>query len=210
MCDWWLFKHACHTQPLNRARNMWSLWNFLYFYILCMQVVKALAKSPLHMMIQLNWCAGWSASFLFEYGIHRFCHEAAEELMFFTPSAMSIWASPWEKGTYHIGKQRRLRQAYAPMQSCHSLCCSYTTSAAKQQKPTKWHAPSEDSDQPGHPPSLIRVSAVHMKKAWFLRYLLSAQGRLWSDWADAKADLSLHWAHGRYCWICPAAAHIRT
>ena len=27
-------------------------------------------------------------------------------------------------------------------------------------------APSEDSDQPGHPPSLIRVFAVRMKKAW--------------------------------------------
>ena len=29
-------------------------------------------------------------------------------------------------------------------------------------------APSEDSDQPGHPPSLIRVFAVRMKKAWVL------------------------------------------
>ena len=29
-------------------------------------------------------------------------------------------------------------------------------------------APSEDSDQPGHPPSLIRVFAVRMKKAWLL------------------------------------------
>ena len=28
--------------------------------------------------------------------------------------------------------------------------------------------PSEDSDQPGHPPRLIRVFAVHMKKAWVL------------------------------------------
>ena len=27
-------------------------------------------------------------------------------------------------------------------------------------------AASEDSDQPGHPPSLIRVFAVRMKKAW--------------------------------------------
>ena len=36
-------------------------------------------------------------------------------------------------------------------------------------------APSEDSDQPGHPPSLIRVFAVHMKKAWVLSYPLSAQ-----------------------------------
>ena len=29
-------------------------------------------------------------------------------------------------------------------------------------------APSEDSDQPGHSPSLIRVFAVRMKKAWVL------------------------------------------
>ena len=47
-------------------------------------------------------------------------------------------------------------------------------------------ASSEDSDQPGHPPSLIRVFAVHMKKAWVLSYPLSAQWRLSSDWADAR------------------------
>ena len=35
-------------------------------------------------------------------------------------------------------------------------------------------APSEDSDQPGHPPSLIRVFTVRMKKAWVLSYQLSA------------------------------------
>ena len=52
-------------------------------------------------------------------------------------------------------------------------------------------APSEDSDQPGHPPSLIRVFAVRMKKPWVLSFHLSAQRRLWSDWADAQADLSL-------------------
>ena len=46
-------------------------------------------------------------------------------------------------------------------------------------------APSEDSDQPGHPPSLIRVFVVRMKKPWALSYPLSAQRRLWSDWADA-------------------------
>ena len=39
-------------------------------------------------------------------------------------------------------------------------------------------APSEDSDQPWNPPSLIRVIAVHMKKLWVLSYPLSAQGRL--------------------------------
>ena len=38
--------------------------------------------------------------------------------------------------------------------------------------------PSEDSDQPGHPPSLIRIFAVRMKKALVLCYPLSAQRRL--------------------------------
>ena len=73
-------------------------------------------------------------------------------------------------------------------------------------KYTKWAAldktncgcaPSEDSDQPGHPPSLIRVFAVHMKKTWVLSYLLSTQQRLWSDW-DAQADLTLRWAHSHF------------
>ena len=59
-------------------------------------------------------------------------------------------------------------------------------------------APSEDSDQPGHPPSLIRVFAVRMKKAWVLSYPMSAQRRLWSDWTDAQADLSLRWAHTHF------------
>ena len=62
--------------------------------------------------------------------------------------------------------------------------------------------PSKDSDQPGHLPSLIRVFAVHMKKAWVLSYPLSAQRRLWSDWADAQADLSLRWEHTHFvCFV---------
>ena len=39
-------------------------------------------------------------------------------------------------------------------------------------------APSDDSDQPGHLPSLIRVFAVRMKTTWVLSYTLSAQRRL--------------------------------
>ena len=59
-------------------------------------------------------------------------------------------------------------------------------------------APSEDSDQPEHLPSLVRVFSVCMKKAWVLSYPLCAQRRLWSDWVDAHADLSLHWAHSHF------------
>ena len=42
------------------------------------------------------------------------------------------------------------------------------------------------------------VFAVRMKKAWVLSYPLSAQRRLWSDWADAQADPSLRWAHTHF------------
>ena len=69
-------------------------------------------------------------------------------------------------------------------------------------------APSEDFDQPGHPPSLIIVFAVRMKKAWVLGYLYNAQRWLWSEWADAQADPSLHWAHRLFCWFCHAAAQL--
>ena len=34
------------------------------------------------------------------------------------------------------------------------------------------------------------VLAVRMKKPWVFSFLLSAQWRRWSDWADANADLS--------------------
>ena len=74
--------------------------------------------------------------------------------------------------------------------------------AASWQNQQSECAPSEDSDQPGHPPSLIRVFAFHMKKAWTLSYPVSAQRRLWSDWADAQADLSLRWVHMPLCWFC--------
>ena len=51
-------------------------------------------------------------------------------------------------------------------------------------------APSEDSDQPGRPISLIKVFAVRMKKV------------------DAQADLSLRWAQMPFCWFCREATHV--
>ena len=64
--------------------------------------------------------------------------------------------------------------------------------------------PSNDSGQPGHPPSLIRVFAVRMMNDRVLSYPLSAQPRLWSDWADAQADLCLRLAHMPFCRFCRA------
>ena len=68
-------------------------------------------------------------------------------------------------------------------------------------------APSEDADQPGHLPSLITVFAVRPVGSWGPKVSLRGQQRLWSDWADAQADLSLCWAHRPFCWFCHEAAH---
>ena len=54
---------------------------------------------------------------------------------------------------------------------------------------------SDDSDQPAHMRRLIRVFAVRLTRLWVLGYPLDALRRLWSDCADAQADLSLRWAH---------------
>ena len=76
--------------------------------------------------------------------------------------------------------------------------CSHHHLSRDMTKLTSDCASSENSDQPGHPPSLIRVFAVRMKKAWILSYPLSALRRLWTDWADTQADLSLRWAHTHF------------
>ena len=61
-------------------------------------------------------------------------------------------------------------------------------------KPTKWHVrPAIKSDQPEHLPSLIRVFAVRMKKAWLLKFPLSVQRRLIRlDGCPGRSSLGAH------------------
>ena len=93
--------------------------------------------------------------------------------------------------------------------SCLAPRCLYAIIAIKRaislQNQQSECAPSEDSDQPGHPPSLIWVFAVRMKKAWVLSYPLSVQRRLirlgrcpgWSESSLGAQSL---------CWFCHVAA----
>ena len=65
-------------------------------------------------------------------------------------------------------------------------------------KPTKWHVRPAKTQMSLVIRPVWSVFAVCMKKAWVLSYPLSAQQRLWSDWVDAQADLSLRWAHSHF------------
>ena len=80
-------------------------------------------------------------------------------------------------------------------------------------------APREDSDQPGHQPSLISVCAVRLKQNWVLSYPLSSQRRLirlggCSGWSESSLGtkvilLVLSW-DGSKCFFIKSkyAAHI--
>ena len=56
-------------------------------------------------------------------------------------------------------------------------------------------APSEDSNQPAHPRSLIRVFVVRLWKLCLIANQKCTQWRFWSDCANAQSDLNLRWAH---------------
>ena len=89
-------------------------------------------------------------------------------------------------GVYGAAKINLIRTNEPPHDKTNKMAC----------------APSEDSDRPEHLPSLIRVFAVRMKKAWVLSYPLSVQQRLRSDRADAQADLSLRLVHCHFvCFV---------
>ena len=100
--------------------------------------------------------------------------------------------------------------ALFPIQShCpNRMSASINKWAATWQNQQSECAPSEDSDQPGHPPSLIRAFAVRMKKLWVLSYPLSASedshqtGRMPRlIWVFAGRTLIL--------WFCHVGAQIR-
>ena len=68
-------------------------------------------------------------------------------------------------------------------------------------KPTKWHAPRKDSDQPGHPPRLIRV---------FVVCSIGCEGLM--QIAKTLIKLGWHpgWPESLFCWFCHAATHLQT
>ena len=92
------------------------------------------------------------------------------------------------------------------------ICAAYLDSRKKHFEPPDdktnkmTFVPNEDSDQPGHPPSLIRVFDVRSVGSLGSSFASGGQRRLWSDWADAQADLCLRWAHRSFCWFCHAVA----
>ena len=123
------------------------------------------------MLIRLCRWAGWSVSLLFAYGINRFSH------MWLKWEPMSLYQYH-QKGKQYIGFLETESQTLSRTAWENSIW------AALWQNQQSECAPSEDSDQSGHLPSLIRAFAVHMKKAWTLSYPLSA-----SEYSDQTGQM---------------------
>ena len=70
-------------------------------------------------------------------------------------------------------------------------------------------ATSEDSDQPAHPHSLIRVFADRMCRLQPPGYPKRAKREPSPYWSDVQADLSLDWLHRSYCKFSRTLALIR-
>ena len=177
-------------------------------YTVCLDLpVQKLRVITVNSKVASGWCAGFAIPEWFVWPFSPL------------PSLIRVFAVRMKKAlvlSYPLSAQQRLWLDWANVQPDisllwqsqrglfgHSLLQSSlwkTEVSRNMTKPTKWvcaqrrlrsASPSEDSDQPGHLPSLIRVFAVRMKKAWVLSYALSAQRRHWSDWVNAQADLSL-------------------
>ena len=126
-------------------------------------------------LIRLGGCPGWSEPSLGAHSFCWFCHVAAHFIAWICRQCFTWYhTSLWDISLGHIWAATWQNQ-----QSDY-----YWVFAVRWQNQQSDCASSEDSDQPGHPPSLIRVFAVHMKKAWVLSY--------------AQADLSLCWAHSHF------------
>ena len=67
-------------------------------------------------------------------------------------------------------------------------------------KPTKWRV------RPGKTQSSL---STQRKLGSLVTLSVQIERRLWSDWANAKADQNLRWAHV-FCWFCHNVSHFNT
>ena len=69
-------------------------------------------------------------------------------------------------------------------------------------KPAKWHVRQVKTQ------IILGIHPVWSEKSWVRDYPLSVQRRLWSDWANAQADLRLRRAHVSFCLFCLAPVQL--
>ena len=84
------------------------------------------------------------------------------------------------------------------------LCSDQAYMSHGMTKPTKWPV------RPAKTQISLGIRPVWSESSLCARWVANSRGqrRLWSDWAEAQADLSLSWAHRSFFCFCHTAAHI--
>ena len=168
---WWCESTACvcvHTFS----------YRFIFFPYFCIVALRFLSF-------------GWSFFFR-QSGKHTKFSNVVEFLVFIPDRHTEF---EWSRTEFHGNRTVSCSSCLNGLKPLH-LCILLKSSEPSHDKTNKMAcAPSEDSDQPGNQPSLIRVFAVRMKKAWALSYPVSAERRLirlggcpgWSEsrWAQS-------------------------
>ena len=76
-------------------------------------------------------------------------------------------------------------------------------------KTKKWHVrPAKTQISPGIRPGWSESSLYTHRVAKDRSFFSFGERRLWPDWTDAQADLSLRWAHMLFCLFCHEVAQI--
>ena len=145
--------------------------------------------------LTLGGCPSWTASLL---GTHHFV------------------GSVMVRVPISEGPNNSVACCYHKLRVCHQVWIAQLVIPQKMLErknqrvlwPVTWQnqqnecVPSEDSDQPGHLPSLIDAQADQSSLCtqWVTKdpRFLHADSEDWSDWADAQADLSLCWEHTHF------------
>ena len=99
--------------------------------------------------------------------------------------------------------------------------CSPTTCCRSSFWASIYEPPHDKTNKMTVPPAKTQISLgirpVWSESSLCVQWVAISQGpklsscgqrRLWSDWADAQADLRLCGAHMPFCWFCHGAAHI--
>ena len=86
--------------------------------------------------------------------------------------------------------------------------CQYKNNMSQRTtKPTIKPVWPTKTDEPVYPPSMARVLIYPSLDNLEAVEGMCDQRRLWSECADAQADLSLFWSHKSYCRFCRALTH---
>ena len=147
---------------------------------------------------------------------HSFKHVAHITLHNSTSFQAGTCSNGHDKGDKKAKNKNRYNQIPHPARERYTNTkdgITYNKRQANRIRAATWQnqqsecAPSEDSDQPVHPPNLIRVFAVRLKKPWVLSYPLSAQRRLirlggCPGWSESSLG-----AHS-FCWCCHVSAQV--